>query len=380
MTLLSELWSIGTENKPPAQRRQIALCNQIGVLGAICTLPYQLFYLIYDPSYFRGVFTVNLVFILLYMMVVVCNATGRHALARQWVIAGSFVQLFVVTLFISSAAGVHLFYFAVGALLALIHGDLSVRRLWGQWSLLLILFLICHFMFTPQRALTPVASPYVEMMFVFSVTGVVLLSALLSFLFRQEIDLSEREMALHNEQLANLSATDTLTGLANRRKLDETLRREWDRMRRNGHPLSVIMCDVDHFKMYNDNLGHQAGDLCLRDVARTLQQALVRPGDLIARYGGEEFAIILPDTDGHGAHRVAETLRQAVEGQRIPHVPERGIAFVTVSLGVTSAAHPLIVDGPDSLIRTADEALYLAKDGGRNQVVYLALDQDSVNA
>ena len=187
-------------------------------------------------------------------------------------------------------------------------------------------------------------------------------------------------MVLNNRKLTTLSTTDTLTGLANRRKLDETLSREWDRMRRSGLPLSFVMCDVDHFKIYNDNLGHQAGDVCLQKVATAMQAALVRPGDLVARYGGEEFAVVLPDTDAQGAHQVAETLRQAVGALRIPHVPEKGVAFLSVSLGVTCSAEGSPADSPTILLRKADEALYLAKASGRDQVVYLPLQAQQVSA
>lgn len=200
----------------------------------------------------------------------------------------------------------------MGAFLALAYSRMNARRFWLQSLGIGVLFIICQFLFTPARALTPVPSPYVDFMFGGSVLGVLALSAVVAYLYRAAIDQAEFDMVLNNRKLTTLSTTDTLTGLANRRKLDETLSREWDRMRRSGLPLSFVMCDVDHFKIYNDNLGHQAGDVCLQKVATAMQAALVRPGDLVARYGGEEFAVVLPDTDAQGAHQVAETLRQAV--------------------------------------------------------------------
>lgn len=374
ITFLSDLWSIGAQGKQTALRRQIALSNQIGMLGAVATLPYQVFYLIQGVGFYSAVFSANLIFITAYLSVLLCNSAGRHSLARNLALGVACTQIFVVTMLIGSAAGVHLFYFAIGALLALLYSHMSVRRFCLQSLGLGVLFIVSHFLFTPVRALTPVPSPFVEIMFAGSVLGVLALSAVVSYLSRNEIDQAEHELKLNNRELATLSVTDSLTGLANRRKLDETLMREWERMRRSGQSLSFIMCDVDHFKIYNDTLGHQAGDVCLQKVASTLQDALVRPGDLVARYGGEEFAIVLPDTDAHGAHLVAETLRQAVRALRIAHVPEQGVAFLSVSLGVTSAHQPIPDELPDTLLKKADEALYMAKASGRDQVVYLALE------
>lgn len=378
ITFLSELWSIGALGKQTALRRQIALSNQIGMLGAVATLPYQVFYLIQDIGFYWAVFSANLIFITAYLSVVLCNSAGRHSLARDLALGVACTQIFVVTMLISSAAGVQLFYFSIVAFLALLYSQMSVRRFWLQSLGLGVLFIVSHFLFTPARALTPVPSPFVDIMFGGSVLGVLALSAVVSYLSRNEIDQVEYELELNNRELTTLSVTDTLTGLANRRKLDETLMREWNRMRRNGQPLSFIMCDVDHFKIYNDNLGHQAGDVCLQKVASTLQDALVRPGDLVARYGGEEFAIVLPDTDAHGAHQVAENLRQAVRALRIPHAGE-GVAFLSVSLGVTSANQPMQDELPDILVKKADEALYMAKASGRDQVAYLALEAPPAN-
>lgn len=373
ITFLNEIWSIGAEGKAAALRRQIGLSNQVGILGTVGTLPYQAFYLLHDITGFWLVFSVNILFIAAYMSVVLSNLVGRHSLARDLALLTASGQIFVVTGLIGSASGVQLFYFSVGAFLALAYSRMNARRFWFQSLIIGVLFIICQFLFTPARALTPVTSPYVDFMFGGSVLGVLALSAVVAYLYRAAIDQAELDMVLSNRKLTTLSTTDTLTGLANRRKLDETLTREWDRMRRSGLPLSFVMCDVDHFKIYNDNLGHQAGDVCLQQVATAMQAALVRPGDLVARYGGEEFAVVLPDTDAQGAHQVAETLRHAVGALRIPHVPEQGVAFLSVSLGVTCSADGLPEDSPHSLLRKADEALYLAKTSGRDQVVYLPL-------
>ncbi len=171
--------------------------------------------------------------------------------------------------------------------------------------------------------------------------------------------------------LQSLAATDALTGLANRRRLDEVLHNEWRRAAREGTPLSLALMDVDLFKAYNDRYGHLAGDECLRQLAQTLSRVFRRPGDLLARYGGEELAAVLPATESGGAWDVAEAARDAVEQAGLVHEgnPVRGT--VTVSVGV-STSYPVpeqdAAAGVEKLLRTADMALYEAKHAGRNRV------------
>ena len=161
---------------------------------------------------------------------------------------------------------------------------------------------------------------------------------------------------------------DGLTQIANRRRFDECLSHEWGRHMRLQQPLSLLMCDVDHFKLYNDGLGHQAGDECLRRVAKAINQNF-RQIDLVARYGGEEFAIVLPQTDQAGALQVAERVRLAVLATAIPHPTSSVCEQVTVSIGVGTMIPE--VQGPKDalgLIKQADQQLYKAKRMGRNQV------------
>ena len=162
-----------------------------------------------------------------------------------------------------------------------------------------------------------------------------------------------------------LSVQDQLTGLANRRRIDETLSREWARAHRHGGPLALIMLDIDFFKKYNDHYGHQAGDECLKSVALTLQESVQRASDLVARYGGEEFLLILPDTDAVSAQRLAESLCVSIAELKIPHA-QSSLRVVTLSAGIATLTHNAYKD-VDSLLRAADAALYQAKHNGRNQ-------------
>jgi len=173
------------------------------------------------------------------------------------------------------------------------------------------------------------------------------------------------QLAAANQRLEQLSVTDQLTGLANRRRLDEALDAEWHRARRQTAPIALAMVDIDHFKLYNDHYGHTAGDRCLQQVAACLA-AGIRATDLAARYGGEEFLIVMPDTDTAAATRIAQRLCTTVAQLAEPH-PLAAHDIVTVSIGVT-AATPTPHDDPTTLVELADMALYRAKDRGRNRV------------
>jgi diguanylate cyclase (GGDEF)-like protein len=171
-----------------------------------------------------------------------------------------------------------------------------------------------------------------------------------------------------NQQLRRLAFLDGLTQIPNRRWFDQRLMQEWARLKRENNPLSIILCDVDYFKQYNDTYGHQMGDDCLRDVARALSIAARRPSDLVARYGGEEFVVLLPNTDLAGAAEVAQAMRSLVHELKIPHRKSSVNMFVTMSFGLASVV-PTDAMIPDEILMQADRALYQAKEEGRDRVV-----------
>lgn len=188
-----------------------------------------------------------------------------------------------------------------------------------------------------------------------------------------------RDMTAQKEaqmELIRLASRDSLTGLANRRAFDDSLEAEWSRVRRLGQAMSLIMIDVDQFKLYNDSFGHQQGDECLKVVAGLLATEARRPGDLVARYGGEEFAVILPNVDLAGALVVAERIRAAVEGLGLAHPRANMGGVVTLSLGVASMI-PVDSQSPETLLRKADGELYRAKHLGRNQVAFSHADEEN---
>jgi len=191
------------------------------------------------------------------------------------------------------------------------------------------------------------------------------------------------------DELRWIATIDALTEVSNRGTFDAVLRREWKRGARSHVPMSLLMVDVDHFKLFNDHYGHPAGDSCLRLVAQALKSVCLRPADLVARYGGEEFVLLLPETPRAGAEHVASRVLAAVAALGIPHEASLTAAHVTVSIGISyydehspswagRAVHPaakLPARTPQDMVRCADHALYEAKHRGRAQARQLDLDE-----
>ncbi len=181
----------------------------------------------------------------------------------------------------------------------------------------------------------------------------------------RELRTLKTQLEEKNKELERLSSLDGLTGIPNRRIFDEVLDKEWKRAVREHACISLLLIDIDYFKLFNDTYGHQGGDDCLERVAKALDGGLKRGGDMVARYGGEEFAVILPSTDADGAANIARTLCDAVNALNITHTQSQATDHVTISIGVASWS-PAVGDEPSQLITLADEALYRVKDQGRN--------------
>jgi len=201
--------------------------------------------------------------------------------------------------------------------------------------------------------------PLLVIGFGFSFIALLVFFAVRSLRQNAELNKTKRE-------LEKISLTDALTGLANRRHFDFYLEQEWSRALRQSQPISMVMLDIDSFKAFNDAYGHPRGDQCLKQVAQTLEQVVRRPTDLVARYGGEEFALVLPDTEDAAA--VAEACRVAIQALGIAHEFSDVAPVITISAGVCSLV-PTTKTSPALLIQQADDALYKAKEVGRNQVL-----------
>jgi diguanylate cyclase (GGDEF)-like protein len=177
-----------------------------------------------------------------------------------------------------------------------------------------------------------------------------------------------RELAVANQELKRLAHGDALTGLANRRRFDQYIEQSWQRLAHTQQPLSLILCDVDFFKLYNDAYGHPAGDECLREISQAIRQGVKRASDLVARYGGEEIAVVLPNTDAMGALSIAQTIGECVRNLQLPHQGSTIHQYVTISLGVASHVPNPSLSG-EALIADADAALYEAKRTGRDRAI-----------
>jgi len=179
---------------------------------------------------------------------------------------------------------------------------------------------------------------------------------------------SQRQLNKANRALEKLSSLDGLTGIANRRQLNTVFEKEWLRAMRNGTNISLIMLDLDYFKLYNDTYGHQAGDSCLKVIANILKESEKRPADLAARYGGEEFSLVLPETGERGVKEIAYSILESVRKVTIPHKTSKVSDYLSVSMG-TATMVPGRNTTPDTIIEIADQALYRAKNEGRDRVV-----------
>ena len=181
------------------------------------------------------------------------------------------------------------------------------------------------------------------------------------------------ELKKHRDILEDLSTLDGLTGIPNRRKFDEFIDIEWRRAVRGAYPLSLIMIDIDHFKLFNDNYGHGAGDECLKKVASSLYSSARRPADFVARYGGEEFVAILPESSLEQAKFFAERIRYNIEELNIVHDFSLTAKKITISLGSATIV-PTLKNSYQLLVKSADNALYKAKSEGRNRIESVNLE------
>lgn len=285
---------------------------------------------------------------------------------------GLMVLSALMMLIMVNIPGQHLYVYFSGYMIIVVVG-LSASRLSFQNSIILafasLIILLSGIAYSGSKV-----NPAVIQLYLF--TGACVLGLLVSYdaekrariNFLQQLILDEQKFHLErvNQELKREASTDALTGLANRRSFDFNIHREWQIAIRNSTPISLLMIDIDHFKVYNDTYGHQQGDRCLVMVAHSLKSVGKRPSDCIARYGGEEFVVLLPGIDLHSAEYIAENIRRSVERQQLSNV---GVVsgLITISVGA-SASRPKLGESLQKLIKEADQKLYIAKQRGRNQV------------
>jgi diguanylate cyclase (GGDEF)-like protein len=293
----------------------------------------------------------------------------------EWIVMSSGTAAAATLAIILARSHTPLIYFYhVGLIVVILYGNLVQRlRFWNavlfSLSVLAIhLIGVVHFTTFPDRLMWPVIS-LVFASTLFSLTANYTMERderrryLLTLLERGVV----RELTRAHDKLQELSRVDGLTGLYNRRHFQDYLGQVWERAQYDASAISILMVDVDHFKKYNDRYGHPAGDDCLRRIAAILQANLRRPGDMIARYGGEEFIAVLPQTEQHDAEAIAERIRQSVEALQMPHEAAPPPHRVTVSIGIASCQADFLLKA-STVVSVADDALYQAKDEGRNRL------------
>jgi diguanylate cyclase (GGDEF)-like protein len=267
------------------------------------------------------------------------------------------------------------YYNAVTVAMVIVFVLSRIQFKWGVISAIIMLFSLnvglIGFDQTDNKLATVVIIDYVFLgSSISALIGTFLIERSLrqNYLQSRLLSVENRDLEESNLNLQYLSAIDGLTQIANRRSLDRSLAIEWQRARRKREPVGFIMADIDHFKMFNDTYGHQAGDECLRVVASLIKDHARRPGDLAARYGGEEFALVLTNSSAEQAKIIAEQVRKKIMETTIKY-EKSGSTNITASLGVASMVPGHGQANPDALILEADQAMYRAKRSGRNRVV-----------
>ena len=365
--MLKHLWGMGAEGTTHALRRQIEFTNHLSLCAAITSSLYSMFFgWLGGP--FWAVCWSEWAHVICCVLALLLNKARHHNAARNLLLVSTGLVLVYKTSIIGTGSGMQFYLLTMLSILAFV----VPRGIKYVLSCLLTgaAFILCYLRFNPDQVPSPIYAPWDRILFIIVMIGSMgLISIYLGFV-RIRLDQSEDELVANARHLQNLSNIDPLTGLPNRRALDFALAREWAQRGRQNWSLTVMMCDIDHFKQYNDHYGHEAGDQCLKHVAAALRAPLQRSVDLVARYGGEEFTVVLPDTSPEAALHLAEKMRKQVAMMSLPHegAPQPGI--VTVSIGV-AAASPGQEGSMEALLKRADEALYKAKNQGRNRTAYL---------
>jgi len=349
------------------------------ILGIIAIVMYNLF-LLTDremlPDIYLMAWKIRLG-IVTPVMIIILGMMRWRAFARVLDYFVDFMILLTagsIIFFLALSHHPNVVHYHTGIILIVMFGNIVVRfRFWHAFCVSWLTFLF--YLLTVPR-ITPMLPP------VMINSSIVLFTAIIiSLIANYQMENDARWNYLRNllkeietirlekakVELEHLSSSDVLTGLTNRRYFDSFLDKEWRMGIRNQTPVSLLFLDVDDFKAYNDNYGHQAGDVCLQKIAAVIRRSVHRSRDLCARYGGEEFVVLLPDTAQESALHIAEIIRAGIEMEKLPHSFSRAASHITVSIGVASIIPQLGVD-QSLLVEMADRALYKAKEMGRNQV------------
>ncbi|NNM51206.1 MAG: diguanylate cyclase, partial [Pseudomonadales bacterium] len=348
----------------------IQLAGLLGLIALVATAPWDY---ILTPGIAAATWKIRIVASVLLMTSLAYSNIEQSLRYQQLLITLNATVCFITVLLISERHQSPLSdYYAEGSILVLIVAFVVSRLqfFWGKvTAVIMSLCLAMHLARIHANIELATIQTFVFVLgLLFALPGTYLMELSLrqNYLQSRLLNLEHKSLEDSRLQLEILTSTDGLTHIANRRSFDAALEQEWNRQQRAETPLSLIMLDVDNFKKYNDHYGHQQGDECLRQIARTLSKFSRRPGDLAARYGGEEFVLMLPGIRQDDAEEIAQQLVHTLAALALPHAAS-SLQKVTASLGVASMI-PVMSAGPEQLILRADDALYQAKSAGRNRV------------
>ncbi|MBN1500542.1 MAG: GGDEF domain-containing protein [Spirochaetes bacterium] len=340
-----------------ARKRQIELTWLILVIGLIIHI---LFVIINFFTGKRIIAAFDLVSVALIIPAIFIVKKGENIEKIGYVIIWYFCIFLTIIGFLSPHHTFYMWSVAITATGLNILGNRKGVFIVGIFNMLMLSIFL--FRFSTGSGKLPVGA----------ISNIILISILVFFVtYFSETTKKKYEAALikANKELDRLSNVDSLTQLFNRRYFDNRLNAEWHRMQRDSKPLSMLLCDIDHFKEYNDTSGHQSGDECLRKIAEIIKKSSSRPDDVHARYGGEEFIVILPQCTSDGALLIAGRIQKSLSEIKILH-PAFDEKIVTISIGVSTVVPDQSL-APEVLISLADEALYKSKKAGRNKISVL---------
>ena len=353
---LSNVVNIGCESLPFSQANKIKTTNIVALITVIISALYTLNYIfvLQHPM----VALINSFFTCCYLMPLYLNAKYLSKLAKTCFFITLMLHLLVCTnLYVTNESGFHLYYFLVptGAYLLFDTEDKKEKLFLSILSIILLIY--CENTENTSPLIT--LSPFTNKLIYQSVILFIMLEVIVVLtIFINQIESNEKQLRLQ-------ATTDDLTGIANRRYFFEKLNQLIFQEKEYPRPLSILLIDFDHFKQVNDKYGHFSGDICLTEICN-LTSLLLREQDIFARLGGEEFVIALPETTLQEANQIAEKIRLKISEHNIP-LPEKPHLKCTVSIGIASNANPS--DDIDKILLHADEALYQAKEYGRNRAV-----------
>lgn len=361
---------------PAEQVHRVRLSNIVAAMVSLLLLPYMGFF---AATGLTGNALIQVFGMCGLLGVIGLNALGWHRTARLLTLLVGNALVLVMAVRLGRASGIHFYGFAAVIAPLFFYSKRDWPIIAGCVSLTVAIMLWGHVALTSQLPYSPLPADIAEVFYILSAAGGLATTFAFVLYFYAESSRLADSLTAANAQMKQLSETDELTQLANRRKIGQITRQEWSRAVRGNYPLAVAMLDVDHFKSYNDLYGHLAGDLALARIAAALRSAIHRPYDLAGRLGGEEFLLLLPESDAAGAELVADRARRMVEALAIPHAGNSASAWLTCSVGVCSL-RPVAGGDPDLLQRLADSALYRAKELGRNRVVVAKLEDEAGEA